>query len=259
MSLTHSPVARRSTSFHASSITSIDRPANNAGVGLAQALRRRGARSAAVTCSASTNSTAADSSRGTLRVSKRDQRRVGGDGGLAVEQVGVGAVVDERRDPLGERAQRRTATSSAPACGLLRRRGGAAPRAAAARAGRSARGRRARRRRGSRPRAGCARARRGRRSPRRRGGRRPAARAARRGRRSSRSAGSPDPATSHGLTACSSRRGADRQVLARRGSAGRGTRSGRRGRARSACMPCARQAREQDVDEERLAAARARR
>ena len=36
-----------------------------------------------------------------------DQRRVGGDGGLAVEQVGVGALVDERRDPLGERAQHR--------------------------------------------------------------------------------------------------------------------------------------------------------
>ena len=36
---------------------------------------------------------------------KRDQRRVVGDRGRAVEQVGVGAVVDERGDPLAQRAQ----------------------------------------------------------------------------------------------------------------------------------------------------------
>ncbi len=36
---------------------------------------------------------------------ERDERRVGGNGGLAIEQVGVGALLDERRDPLRQRAQ----------------------------------------------------------------------------------------------------------------------------------------------------------
>ena len=60
-----------------------------------------------VTCSASTNSTAADSSRGTLRVSKATSGASTGIGRFAIEQVGVGAVVDERGDSLGEGAQDR--------------------------------------------------------------------------------------------------------------------------------------------------------
>ena len=92
MSLTHSPVARRSTSFHASSMTSIDRPANS---------RRR-----SVSCSAfgaalldplgdvlgeHEQHRRRQLARDLARV-EGDQRRVGGDGGVAVEQVGVGAV-----------------------------------------------------------------------------------------------------------------------------------------------------------------------
>ena len=67
-SLTHSPVARRSTSFHASSITRIERPGNSPG---SRSSRRR-SRWRSIrpeTCSASTNITAAATSLGTLRVS----------------------------------------------------------------------------------------------------------------------------------------------------------------------------------------------
>ena len=179
-SLTHSPVARRSTSFQASSITSTERPANSPA---SRSWRRS---------SACRSSLAGDvlgeheqhrrrDLSGHLAGVEGDQRRVGGHGRRAVEQVGVGALAAERREPLGQGAQLRRHLGRA-GLGLWFGAARAARRAAATRAARAARARRGCRRRGWRPRAGCARARRGRRSRRRRGGRRPAARAARPGR-----------------------------------------------------------------------------
>ena len=104
MSLTHSPVARRSTSFHASSMTSIERPANTPASALAQAFGAAALDARGDVLGEHEQHGGGQLARDLAGV-EGDQRRVGGDGGLAVEQVGVGAVVDERGDPLGEGAQ----------------------------------------------------------------------------------------------------------------------------------------------------------
>ena len=85
-------------------MTSIDRPANSPASRLAQAFGAAAFDARGDVLGEHEQHGGRELARDLAGV-EGDERRVGGDGGLAVEQVGVGAVVDERRDPLGEGAQ----------------------------------------------------------------------------------------------------------------------------------------------------------